>query len=125
MFDTIEKVAISEDTTTLLLVNVRSMLNHALDIVSDDRLINNDILSFTETQIQPHYSNSTIQSLFKNFVIYFNNNSNTFLTLAYGMHNNLELIDRDDFPGLSVLNIVKGSYSKILLMLMTLYKPNS
>ena len=125
IFDTIEKVAISEDTTTLLLVKVRSMLNHALDIVSDDRLINNDILSFTETQIQPHYSNSTIQSLFKNFVIYFNNNSNTFLTLAYGMHNNLELIDRDDFPGLSVLNIVKGSYSKILLMLMTLYKPNS
>ena len=125
IFDTIERVAISEDPTTLLLVNVRSLLKHALDIVSDNRLINNDVLCFTETQIQPHYSTSTIQSLFRNFVIYFNNNSNKFLSLAYGIHNNLELIDREDFPGLSVLNIVKGSYSKIPLQLMILYKPNS
>ena len=111
IFDTIEKVAISEDTTTLLLVNVRSLLKHALNIVSDNRLINNDILCFTETQIQPHYSTSTIQSLFKNFVVYFNNNSNKFLSLVYGIHNNLELIDREGFPGLSVLNIVKGSHN--------------
>ena len=49
IFDTIEKVAISEDTTTLVLVNIRSLLKHALDNVSDNRLINNDILCFTET----------------------------------------------------------------------------
>ena len=64
IFDTIDKVAILEDTTTLLLVNIRLLLKHAaLDIVSDIY-----ILYFTETQIQPHYSTSTIQSLFKNFV---------------------------------------------------------
>ena len=63
IFDTIDKVAILEDTTTLLLVNVRLLLKHALDIVSDIYILN-----FTETQIQPHYSTSTIQSLFKNFV---------------------------------------------------------
>ena len=84
IFDTIEKVTISEDTTTLVLVNIRSLLKHALDIAIDNRLINNDILCFTETQIQPHYFASTIESLFKNFVIYFNNNSNKFLSLAYG-----------------------------------------
>ena len=63
IFDTIDKVAILEDTTTLLLVNVRLLLKHALDIVSDIY-----ILYFTETQIQPHYSTSTIQLLSKNFV---------------------------------------------------------
>ena len=63
IFDTIDKVAILEDTTTLLLVNIRLLLKHALDIVSDIY-----ILYFTETQIQPHYATSTIQSLFKNFV---------------------------------------------------------
>ena len=63
IFDTIDKVDILEDTTTLLLVNVRLLLKHALDIVSDIY-----ILYFTETQIQPHYSTSTIQSLSKNFV---------------------------------------------------------
>ena len=44
IFDTIDKVAILEDTTTLLLVNVRLLLKHALDIVSDIY-----ILYFTET----------------------------------------------------------------------------
>ena len=125
IFDTIEKVTISEDTTTLVLVNIRSLLKHALDIAIDNRLINNDILCSTETQIQPHYFASTIESLFKNFVIYFNNNSNKFLSLAYGMHNNVQFIDREDFSGLSVFNIVKSSYSKVRSKLMILYKPSS
>ena len=114
IFETIEKVVISEDTTTLLLPNVRSLLKHAHDIVSDNRLIDNNILCFAATQTEPHYSTNTIQSFFKNLVIYFNNNSNKFLSLAYGLHNNLELIDKEDFPSLSVINIVKSSYSKVL-----------
>ena len=125
IFDTIEKVAIGEDTTTLLPLNVLSLLKYVHDVVSDNRLINNDIFCFTETHIEPHYSTNTIQSFFKNFGIYFNNNSNKFLSLVYGLHNNLELIDGEDFPGLSVINIVKSSYSKVPLKLMILYKPNS
>ena len=65
IFDTIEGIAIPKDATTLLLVNVRLLLNHALGIVSGNIFINRDMLCFTETQIQPHYSTSTIQSLFK------------------------------------------------------------
>ena len=84
IFDTIEKVAILENSTTLLLLNVQSPLKHALDIVSDDKL-----RCFTETLIQPHYST---QSLFKNVMIYISNNSNKFLNLVYGLHNNLGLL---------------------------------
>ena len=47
------------------------------------------------------------------------------MSLAYGMYKNLELIDREDFPGLSLLNILKSSYSEIPLKLIILYKPNS
>ena len=47
------------------------------------------------------------------------------MSLAYGVYKNLELIDREDFPGLSLLNIVKSSYSEIPLKLIILYKPNS
>ena len=36
IFGTIEKVVILEDTTTLLFLNVRSLLKHAHDIVSND-----------------------------------------------------------------------------------------
>ena len=104
---------------------MRSLLKHARDIVSDNILISNDILCFTETHIAPHYSTNTIQLFFKHFVIYFNSDSNKFLSLAYGLDSNLELIDRDDFPGLSVINIVKSSYSKVPLKLMMFNKPNS
>ena len=57
-------------------------------------------------------------------MIHFNNNSNKFLSLAYGLHYNLELIDKENVPGLSVLNITKSLYSKGPLMLMILHKPN-
>ena len=50
-FHIIEREAISKDSTTLLLLNLRSMLRHEPEIASDNRLINNYILGFTETQI--------------------------------------------------------------------------
>ena len=99
-------------------MKVRLLLKLAHDVVSDNRLINSVILCFTETQIEPHYSTNTIQSFFKHFVIYFNKNSNKLLTPAYGLHNNLKLVDRDDFPGLSIVNIIKSSYSKAQLKLI-------
>ena len=33
--------------------NVRSLSKHIDNIVSDDRIVNNDIKDFTETQIKP------------------------------------------------------------------------
>ena len=33
--------------------NARSLSKHIDDIVSDDRIINNDIIGFTETKINP------------------------------------------------------------------------
>ena len=47
------------------------------------------------------------------------------MNLAYGLHKNLELIDRKNFLGLSVLNIAKSSYFEIPLKLMILFKSNS
>ena len=41
------------------------------------------------------------------------------------MHKNLELIDRKNFLGLSVLNIAKSSYFETPLKLMILFKSNS
>ena len=52
------KSTISDDTFTILFHNVRSLLRHHVDdIVSDDRIINNGITEFAETQI--NLSNST------------------------------------------------------------------
>ena len=47
LFSTIKTNAISNDTVGVLIHNVRSLARH----VDDSRIINNGIISFTETQI--------------------------------------------------------------------------
>ena len=44
---------VSDDTLMILAHNVRSLSRHVHDAVSDDRIINNDFVGFTETQINP------------------------------------------------------------------------
>ena len=42
---------ISDDTITILVHNVTSLSKHVNDIVSDSKIMNNDIIELTETQI--------------------------------------------------------------------------
>ena len=57
-------------------------MKHTDDIVSDDRIISNDIIGFTETQIGPSDSTSRIMEASIFFNINFNNNVNKVLSLA-------------------------------------------
>ena len=43
LFSIIEKKAVSHDTLTTFVHNVRSLLRHNKDIVSHDKIMNNDI----------------------------------------------------------------------------------
>ena len=89
LFSTIKRNAISDDTVTVLFHNVGSLPRHVSDIVSDNRIINNDIIRFTETQINPSYSISKIIETLSLFNINFNNNVNEFLSLAYKCRNDV------------------------------------
>ena len=53
IFDSMEKYLVSSDSLTLVLLNTRSLAKHALDISKDQRLLNNDFICFTETQVKP------------------------------------------------------------------------
>ena len=55
---------------------MRSLSKHVDDIVSDKRLINNDIIGFAETQINPSNSTCKIIKTLNFFNINFNNNEN-------------------------------------------------
>ena len=54
LFFTIKRNAVSGDIVTVLVHNVRSLPRHVDDIISDNRIINNDIREFMETQIKPN-----------------------------------------------------------------------
>ena len=48
------------NTITVFVHNARSLSKHRDDTVSDDRVINNKVIGFTETQINPSDSTSEI-----------------------------------------------------------------
>ena len=51
LFSMLKRSIISDDTITILFHNGRSFSKHVNDIVSDSRIMNNDIIGITETQI--------------------------------------------------------------------------
>ena len=61
LFSTIERNNISDNTITVFVHNLRSLSKHIDDVVSDDRIIHNNIIGFIETQINP--SDSTYKIL--------------------------------------------------------------
>ena len=85
LFSTVKRNAISGDTVTVLVHNVRSLPRHVNDILSDNRIINNDIIGFTETQIKPSDSTSKIIETLNVFNINFNNSENNFFKFSLGM----------------------------------------
>ena len=56
---------------------------HSCDIKTDVRIMSNDVLCFTETQLQYQHSLNGVEQDSQNFRIFFNNNGNKFLSLAY------------------------------------------
>ena len=124
IFENIEKICVTDDTITILLLNVRSLSKHAGDIKSDGRLMGNDVLCFTETQLQHQHLLNGIEQYFENFRIFFNNNYNKFLSLAYAFQKDITVISQEDFAGVSVCNFRKGSFVSVPLKLMVLYKLN-
>ena len=112
----------SEDTVTVLVHNVRSFSRHADDIVSDNRITNNDIIGFTETQISPSDSTWKIIETWNVFNINFNKNKNKFLSLAYWCRNDVVLLDKFDANGVPILSFQKHAFADRALTLMLCYR---
>ena len=96
---------------------MRSLSKHVDDITSDKRLINNDIIGFTETQINPSNSTCKIIKTLNFFNINFNNNENKFLSLAYG-YRNVVVLDKFDTNGVSIFSFKKHAFANRVFTLM-------
>ena len=127
IFKNIEKIIVTDDSITILLLNVRSLSKHTCDIKSDGRLMSNDVLCFTETQLQHQHLPNGIGQYFENFRISFNNNGNKFLSVGYVFQKDITVITQDDFAGVSICNFRKSSLVSVCLplKLIVLYKFNN
>ena len=74
LFSTIKWNTILGNTVTALAYSMRSLLRHVDDIVNNIRIVNIDIIGFTETRIQPLGSKYKRIETLNFFNINFNNN---------------------------------------------------
>ena len=122
---TLERIIISDDTITILVHNVRSISKHVKDIVSDSRIMNNDIIGLTETQISLSDSACRIDETFNFFNINFNSNEDKFLSLAYGCRNNVAVLDKFDTNGVSIFSFNKYDFADRVFTLVLVYRKYS
>lgn len=115
-----------ETAVIILLLHVCLLLKHVIGTASDKKLLSNDNLCFNETQMQLTQSHTVdLNLVFNGFNIYFNNNQNKFISLVYGLHDTIVVIEKEDFPGISIFELKKMVYSEEPLNLMILYKKDS
>ena len=67
------------------------------------------IVRFTETQCETGSDTSIIESaLQKKYTMHFNNSDNKFKSIAYDLSNDVEILAKEDFNGISIFNIRKN-----------------
>ena len=84
-FSTVKRYTISGSTVVVLVHNMGSLPRHVDDILSDNRVMNNDIVGFIETQIKSSdFTYKIIQTL-NFFNINFVNNENKIFKFSLEM----------------------------------------
>ena len=126
IFDSVQNIDISNDTLSLFLLNVRSLKKHARDLKSDIRIMNNDIVCLTETQMSPESTIPNADSFNAIFDIFMNNNENKFLTLAYALRKQTMVLNEfENLPAVTFLKVNKSSFSECNIKILLLYRQHS
>ena len=74
--------------------------------------LDNDILCLTETQCEAGSDTSIIESdLQKKYTMHFNNSDNKSKSIAYCLSNDVEILAKGGFNGISIFNIRKQHFS--------------
>ena len=108
------------------LLNTRSLKKHATDIAKESRLMESDVICLTETQISMGEDTFNIEQTLNNFNAYFDKSEQRFLNLAICLHSSIQLVTHSKMLGVSMIDILKPSFSKNILRLVLLYRsPNS
>ena len=107
---------------SVALHNTRSFKKHAADIVSDLRLMNNNILFLTETQLSPSSDVNEIQIIFDKFSISFNMSDYRFSSLAIHYQKSVLMQCHQKGEGISVIRLCKPTYSNDCVSIAILYR---
>ena len=96
---------------------MKSFSKHTDDIVADNRVINNDIIGYTNQSIRFYLQNCRNIKTILILII----NQKKFLRLAYGGKNDIVVFDKFDADEVSILSFKKHVSASRLLNLILVY----
>ena len=91
------------------------------DIVSDDRIIDNDSVRFTDTEINLSDSTCKIIKIFSFFNINVNKSENRFLNLADRCRNDVAVLYKFNGDGVSIFSFRKHAFANKVFTLILVY----
>ena len=125
-FDTTDKDHVDCNSLIISLLNTKSLKRHAVDISRAWQLTENDILYLTESQITNDTDVTQVLEQLSSFKIYFNSGGERHQNLAICLRENNILLMHDTFPGISIIDITKSSFSYDIIRIMLVFRsPNS
>ena len=121
LFKSKSHLAVTETSITITLLNTHSLKLHVLDIAMYDRLLDN------EARCEARSDTSIIESaLQKKYTMHFNNSDNKFRSIAYDLSNDVEILAKEDFNGISIFNFRKQHFSNNPFSIALTYRcPNT
>ena len=101
------------------------MRKHAIDITSDSRLTESDVLFLTETQLADADNVTNIHHLRNDFSVVLNNSNFCFSSLAIAYRSSVQIYSHEGLDGISVLKFCKPSSSEHVLCVGLIYRKHS
>ena len=83
---------VSCDSLTINLLNVRSLHKHSFDIACDQRLLESDLLCFTETQILTEQNTDSTNECFRDFVIQHDTSPDGFQSIPFCYKHGIDIV---------------------------------
>ena len=124
MFFTIKNVILGDDTVAVLVHNMRSRPIDVGYILSSKRVIYNDIIGFTETQIKSLDSTLEIVETLNLFNIVFNINNDKVSRLANGCRNDVAVSNKFYANRISILSFKKLDLVNKVFKILLVYRNN-
>ena len=112
----------NEHNVVITLLNIRSFKKHYLDVRHDSKIVEPDIMAFTETRLKDQHNTNDIENALSEFQIIFQNQSNDFLSLAICVNSNQAVVASSErfFPEVNGF-LVDLSKEKIRVDMFLLY----
>ena len=115
----------NSNVSVIVLLNIRSLSKHVLDLKCDQRLKKSDILCLTETQVLTTSTTVAVSEL-PEFNIGHNSCYDRFQSIATCLkQSSVHLMCHETMTGASYVEYVKSSFSHRVIKMLVIYKKKS